>query len=63
MIGISRNGITIGAVRYPDRKKQCLVIRKGNQDHIIGHFINDYAVDAFSKALDELLERSNNNDR
>lgn len=63
MIGISHNGITIGAVKYTDRKKPCLVIRKGNQDHIIGHFINDYAVDAFDKALLELLKRSNNNDR
>ncbi len=63
MIGISRNGITIGAVKYADRKKPCLVIRKGNEDIIIGHFINDYCVETFGKALTELLERSNKNDR
>ena len=57
MIGISRNGITIGAVRYTDRKKPCLVVRQGNQDTIIGTFNNDHCVETFEKALTELLRK------
>lgn len=58
MIGISRNGITIGAVMYHDRKKPCLVIRKGNQDIIIGTFNNNHCVETFEQAIEDLLKRS-----
>jgi hypothetical protein len=58
MIGISRNGTTIGAVKYTDRKKPCLVIRKGNQDIIIGTFNNDHCVETFEQAITDLLQRS-----
>ena len=58
MIGISRNGITIGAVKYMDRKKPCLVIRKGNQDIIIGTFNNNHCVETFEQAIKDLLQRS-----
>jgi hypothetical protein len=58
MIGISRNGIIIGAVKYMDRKKPCLVIRKGNQDIIIGTFNNNHCVETFEQAITDLLQRS-----
>ena len=54
-VGIEYNGVFIGAMRFPDRKKPCLVIERGNSCEVIGHFIDDYRVEHFEKALRELL--------
>lgn len=54
-LGISNNGIFIGAMSFPDRKKPCLVIEKGNEVIIIGTFNNVKCVDAFETALKKLI--------
>ena len=62
MIGLSKNGIIIGAVKYHDRKKPCLIIREGNCDLIIGYFINEHCVESFEKAILKILEKGGVND-
>ena len=54
-VGIERNGIFIGAMNFPDRKKPCLVIERGNTCEVIGSFIDAERVDHFEKALRELM--------
>ena len=39
-LGIQNNGVFIGAMSFPDRKKPCLVIEIGNTCEVIGSFID-----------------------
>lgn len=55
-IGIENNGIFIGAMSFPDRKKPCLVIERGNSALIIGTFTDEQRVNYFGEALEELLK-------
>lgn len=54
-VGIEHNGVFIGAVSYPDRKKPCLVVQRGNEAVIIGTFNNVSCVQHFEEAIRELL--------
>ena len=54
-IGIECNGIFIGAMSFPDRKKPCLVVQRGNVGTVIGTFRNVNAVEEFEIALREML--------
>lgn len=54
-LGIQNNGVFIGAMSFPDRKKPCLVIERGNTCEIIGSFIDVERVEHFEEALKQLL--------
>ncbi len=54
-VGIQNNGIFIGAVYVPNRKKPCLVVERGDQYTVIGSFINTASTEYFEKSLRELL--------
>ena len=54
-VGIECNGVFIGAMTFPDRKKPCFIVERGNTAIVLGTFRNDKAVDEFEKALRELL--------
>lgn len=54
-IGIENNGIFIGSMSFPDRKKPCLVVERDNMCVVIGTFKDDLCVDYFGEALEELL--------
>lgn len=54
-IGIENNGVFIGAMSLPDRKKPCLVVERGNQCVVLGSFINAECVGYFEQAFRELL--------
>ena len=43
--------VSIGAFRFPDRKKPCLCVQKGNQCVVYGSFIDSDRADEF---MDEL---------
>lgn len=46
------NGDTkIGAYRFPDRKKPCLCIIKGNEATVYGTFLSESAADEFMNEL------------
>lgn len=60
-IGIEHNGVFIGAMNFPDRKKPCFVVERGNQCVIIGTFSNAECVDCFERALRDLLETKEQN--
>lgn len=55
-VGIENNGVFIGAMSFPDRKKPCFVVERGNQALVLGTFRNSLMVEEFEKALKELLE-------
>ena len=54
-VGSERNGVFIGAMNFPDRKKPCLVIERGNTCEVIGSFIDEERVEHFKKALREMM--------
>jgi hypothetical protein len=54
-LGIKHNGVFIGAVSYPDRKRPCLVVQRGNEAVVIGTFSNVSSVLYFEDALKEIL--------
>lgn len=54
-IGIEHNGVFIGAMNLPDKKKPCLVVERGNEILVLGSFSNVEMVEEFEKALRELL--------
>ena len=55
-VGIEKNGIFIGAMKFPDRKKPSLVIERGNEALVIGSFIDEKRVGYFEEALHEMLQ-------
>lgn len=54
-VGIEYNGVFIGAMKFPDRKKPCLVVERGNSCVVIGSFNGVSGVDHFEEALRDLL--------
>lgn len=62
-IGIKRNGVFIGAMNVPGRKKPCLVVeRREGSGIVIGTFNNEAAVASFESALQQLMERRASDD-
>ena len=55
-VGIENNGVFIGAMSFPDRKKPCLVVERGNSCVVIGSFNGVSGVDYFEEALRDLLK-------
>lgn len=47
----NNSDVSIGAFRFPDRKKPCLCVQKGNQCVVYGSFIDSDRADEF---MDEL---------
>lgn len=57
-LGIMNNGVFIGAMQLPDRKRPSLVIERGNQCIVIGSFNNNTtAIEEFEKGLTEFIAR------
>lgn len=54
-VGIQNNEIFVGAIHFPDRKKPCLIVERGNQALVLGSFRNEEMVEEFEKALKEIL--------
>ena len=54
-VGIECNGVFIGAMTIPGKKKPCFIVERGNQAIVLGSFRNDKAMEEFEKALKELL--------
>ncbi len=54
-VGIERKGLYIGAMNFPDRKKPCLVVERGNSCTIIGTFKNEESVEYFGEVLEEFF--------
>lgn len=46
---------SIGAFMFPDRKKPCLGIQKGNTCYVFGHFIDKERADEFMDELAKLV--------
>lgn len=57
-LGIECNGVFVGAMSFPDRKKPCFVVERGNEAILLGTFRNVKAVEEFEKALKELLGKA-----
>lgn len=55
-VGIENNGVFIGAMSFPDRKKPCLVVERGNSCVVIGSFTGVSGVEHFEEALRDLLK-------
>ena len=49
----NKNDVSIGVYKFPDRKKPCLCIRKGNEITVYGTFTNDELAEDF---MDEVAE-------
>lgn len=45
----------VGAIQYPDRKYPSLVVQRGSQALVVGHFNSEVSVDLFTDALAEIL--------
>lgn len=56
-LGIQHNGVFIGAMSLPDRKKPCLVVECGNECVVIGTFNNADCVEFFEQALRQLFTK------
>lgn len=54
-VGIERKGLYIGAMNFPDRKKTCLVVERGNTCVVIGTFRNAESVEYFGEVLEEFF--------
>lgn len=54
-VGIGNRVIFIGSRHYPDRKKPCLVVERGNEALVLGAFRNEQMIEEFEKALYELF--------
>ncbi|MBQ2768073.1 MAG: hypothetical protein IJF49_08380 [Clostridia bacterium] len=61
-VGIENNGVFVGARSFPDRKKPCIVVERGNQCVVLGSFIDADRVDLFEQALRDMLKRSEKTD-
>lgn len=55
-LGIENNGVFIGVMNIPNRKKPCLVVERGNEAIVLGTFYNVQMIKVFEKALKDLLE-------
>lgn len=54
-VGIQGNGVYIGAMSFPDRKKPCLVVERDDMCVLIGSFRDAMCVDYFEDSLRKLL--------
>ena len=48
-------GVSIGAYQFPDRKRPCLCVGKGNQIVVYGTFQNEQSADRFMDELGKLV--------
>lgn len=55
MITWTNKDISIGAMKFPDRKKPALCIVEGNTAQVYGYFNNDECATLFMQKLAELL--------
>ena len=56
MAKVITDGTTsIGAFMFPDRKKPCLGIQKGNTCYVYGHFIDKERANEFMDELAKLI--------
>lgn len=55
-LGIENNGVFIGAMNIPGRKRPCFVVERGNEIIVLGAFNNVEMVEEFEKAVKDLLE-------
>lgn len=55
-LGIENNGVFIGAMNFPDRKRPAFIVERGNTAIVLGTFRNVEMVEEFEKALKDLLE-------
>lgn len=55
--------VKIGAYKFPDRKKPCLCITRGNECVVYGTFNNDKSANDFMNELADFIgaERGNTN--
>lgn len=51
-----KRDLFVGAIQYPDRKCPSLVVQRGSQAIVLGHFHDDMSVDLFADAIAEILE-------
>lgn len=54
--------VKIGAYRFPDRKKPCLCVEKGNTCTVYGSFIDTDRANEFMNELAGMLEDINPNE-
>ena len=54
-IGIENNGVFIGAMNIPDRKKPCIVVERGNECVVLGTFRDAMCVGYLEEAFRDLL--------
>lgn len=52
---IGRDDVKIGAYKYPDRKRPCLCVQKGNQATVYGYFRDNESADEFMQELVQLV--------
>lgn len=53
---LSRNGVSIGVENFPDRKKPCLVVQKGNVGVIVASFSSKENADYFKLKVYQMLD-------
>jgi hypothetical protein len=54
-VGIGNEDLYVGSMKFPDRKRHSLVVRRGNQVYVIGQFKSIECLGMFSEALKQLL--------
>lgn len=52
---IGRDDVKIGAYKYPDRKRPCLCVQKGNLTTVYGYFRDNESADEFMQELVQLV--------
>lgn len=55
MITWTNKDISIGAMKFPDRKKPALCIIEGTTATVYGYFRDDYSAETFMQKLAELF--------
>lgn len=55
MIAWKNKDVSIGAIKFSDRKKPALCIVEGNTAQVYGYFNNDECAMLFMQTLEELL--------
>lgn len=51
----NKNDTSIGVYKFPDRKKPCLCVRKGNEITVYGTFTNDETAEDFMNEVAEFF--------
>ena len=52
---LTNGKMSIGAYRFPDRKRPALCIQKGNKITIFGYFQSTYGAECFMKELGQFI--------